>query len=129
MRPRLEGRELVFCTFESESWGARAELEPVAAIAEREGLTLIVPRVNAVAAGIPHHGVFRMITLEIWSDLNAVGLTAAVAACLAKHGIAANLLAGTFHDHILVPAGRAEEALALLEELSAGSRGTTAAGE
>ena len=43
----------------------------------------------------------------------------AVAATLAERSIACNVLAGYFHDHLLVPRSRAEEAVAGLESLSA----------
>ena len=52
------------------------------------------------------------------SALDAVGLTAAVSRALADAGLSCNVLAGLHHDHLLVPAGRAEEALAVLRELS-----------
>jgi hypothetical protein len=60
-----------------------------------------------------------MITLRVHSSLAAVGLTAAVAAALSDHGISANVVAAYCHDHIFVPADRAEEALAALRSLQA----------
>ena len=53
----------------------------------------------------------------VHSSLAAVGLTAAVAAALADHGISANVVAAFYHDHIFVPAERAEEALAALRAI------------
>ena len=55
------------------------------------------------------------ITLDAESDLDLVGLTAAVAARLKEAGIASNIVAGARHDHLFVPAERGEEAVALLE--------------
>jgi uncharacterized protein len=54
----------------------------------------------------------------VHSALDAVGLTAAVSRALAAAGLSCNVLAGLHHDHLLVPAGRADEALAVLRELS-----------
>ena len=68
--------------------------------------------------GLEPSAVFRCIRLNVHSSLQAVGLTAAISTRLARHGISANLLAGAYHDHLLVPAGDAERALCLLEELS-----------
>ena len=52
------------------------------------------------------------------SSLHAVGLTAAVAAELSRNFISANVVAGFYHDHVLVPSDQAEEALKHLENLS-----------
>ena len=46
--------------------------------------------------------------------LEAVGLTAHVSRVLAERDIPCNVLAGYHHDHLLVPVGRADEAIALL---------------
>lgn len=57
------------------------------------------------------------LTLTVHSALEAVGLTAAVSTALAAAGIPANMLAGFYHDHILVPEERADEAMAVLRSL------------
>ena len=50
--------------------------------------------------------------------LHAVGLTAAVASCLAEQGISANVLAAYYHDHVFVPHDQAEDAMHALQLLS-----------
>lgn len=85
-----------------------------AMIREEEGLCCIIPA-PAAAADTPR---FARITLQVHSDLEAVGLTAAISNALAKKGIACNVVAGLHHDHILVPWDRREEALAQLERMS-----------
>ena len=61
-------------------------LEPLATFREAEGLSLIVEEGRAREAGL--QGLFRAawITLEVRSDLHAVGLTAAVSAALSRAG-------------------------------------------
>lgn len=118
LEPALHDADFAFVTLPKTSYGAHAELLPIAAFAEAEGLTLIVPLHRAQHAGLRFDGVFRMITLNVHSSLAAVGLTAAVAAALAKRGISANVVAAFYHDHIFVPAERAEEALRALAELA-----------
>ena len=118
MKPTLVDGEYVFCTLPGAAYGEGAELEPIASFVETEGLTLVVPRPNAAAAGLPYDGVFRLISLSVWSDLQAVGLTAAIATALADARISANVIAAYHHDHVFVPADRAEEALSLLQRLS-----------
>jgi hypothetical protein len=95
-----------------------AGLTPFATVAEDEGLTLIAPMVELQAAGLSPLGPMARITLTIHSSLAAVGLTAAVSQALAAKGISANMIAGFHHDHIFLPAERAEEAMAALWALT-----------
>lgn len=118
MSPRLLDGEFVFLSFADGAYGDRAELEPVAAVREDEGLTLIVPRHLADAHGLAYESVFRAITLQVHSSLDAVGLTAAFAARLAERGISANVVAGFYHDHVYVQRDAAAGALEALESLS-----------
>ncbi|WP_053982034.1 ACT domain-containing protein [Marinagarivorans algicola] len=116
MSPELMQGEFVFCTT-SGSPEKYLPLKPVAFFVEQEGLTLILPKDKAVAAGLPFDGVFRQITLMVHSSLEAVGLTAAVSTKLTEKGISANVVAAYFHDHIFVPANKADAALLALREL------------
>ena len=119
LSPRLAPGEYVFCTLAGAAYGDAADLAPLAAFAEGEGLSLVAPRERAAAAGHPCDQPMRCITLGVHSSLHAVGLAAAVAAALAARDISANVIAAYHHDHVLVPAARAQEALQLLRALSA----------
>ena len=118
LAPELAGAEYVFCTFEGAKYGDHLHLEPIAAMLETEGLTLVVPRTRADAANLPYSTTYRCITLNVHSSLDAVGLTAAFATKLTDKGISANVWAGYFHDHLFVNARDAERALDALRELS-----------
>lgn len=121
LSPDLMPQEYVFSTC-SGNYGDFAELSPLGAFAEKEGLTLILKREDADKGGLSYEGVFRCITLRVHSSLEAVGLTAAVSEALANRSISANMIAAYFHDHIFVPAHKAEEALAVLQSLGAPQR-------
>lgn len=82
-----------------------------ATVLESEGLTVVLTREEADAAGYAYDFVGAWITLRVHSSLEAVGLTAAVSAVLTAHGIACNVIAGFYHDHIVVPWERADEAI------------------
>lgn len=88
---------------------------------EPEGVTLILAEPDA--EGLDGVSPFRarMLTLNVHSALDAVGFLAAVTGELARHGISANCVAGFYHDHLFVPADRAQEALDLLVRLAARS--------
>ncbi len=96
-------------------------MQPFATVADSEGLTLVLTREQADSAGLPYDYLAARITLRVHSDLAAVGLTAAVSSALAAAGISCNVLAGYHHDHLLIPAERAQEALHILEQLTPGA--------
>ena len=122
LSPRLIDGEFVFCAFPDSRYGDYAHLEPVAAIVEPEGLTLVVPKSKADEQSLHYASVFRMITLGVQSSLDAVGLTAAFTGKLTEYGISSNVVAGFYHDHIFVPRDMAPKAIAALRELSGPGR-------
>ncbi len=89
-------------------------LTPAITVHEDEGLAIVVERSLADGHGLTYDSTWAWITLTVHSDLEAVGLTAAVSARLASAGISCNVVAGRFHDHLFVPVDRATEGLGLL---------------
>ena len=118
MSPQLREGEYVFLSFPGAHYGDHAVLEPLATMIEDEGLTLVVPQTLADTHGHDYDATFRCITLQVHSSLEAVGLTAAFAKQLTLAGISANVIAGFYHDHLFVPSGDADRAVAALQELS-----------
>ena len=86
---------------------------------ESEGVSVILAEADARALGWPILFSAAWITLTVHSDLQSVGLTAAVSAALAEAEISCNVVAGVHHDHLFVPVARAEEAVAVLKRLMA----------
>jgi len=80
---------------------------------------VILPEADARALGWPILFSAAWITLTVHSDLQSVGLTAAVSAALAEAQISCNVVAGVHHDHLFVPVARGEEAVAVLKRLMA----------
>ncbi len=113
MRPELLDGEFVFCSVPTAPDGLTA----VATIREDEGLTLVLPAEEAVAAGLSGTFRCRQITLRVQSALSAVGLTAAFATALGNDGIPCNVIAGYHHDHLFVPVADADRAMAALAAL------------
>jgi hypothetical protein len=122
LSPVLLDGTYVFCSVVGARYGDHAELAPMVTVQEGEGLTLVLKQEQADRAKLAYDGCFRCITLTVFSDLQAVGLTAAVAARLAERGISANVVAGYHHDHVMVPEKRAGEALELLSAFSTGPK-------
>ena len=120
LTPAVRAGEFVFVTLPDA-----VPIDCEATIREDEGLTGVVPRQVADDAGWHYDLALGWITLQVHSALDAVGLTAEVARALTDRGISCNVLAGRFHDHLLVPLDRVDEAVAALRELSASARPAT----
>ena len=86
---------------------------------EAEGVTLIAEKSAVEGVGIQYEFPCRMITLNIHSSLEAVGFLAVITPHLAKLGVGVNPVSGFFHDHLFIPADRAEDVMTALVELSA----------
>jgi len=118
MTPAIQNGEYVFCTVKGNC-ADYVHLNPLGFFVESEGLTLILSVEAAEKAQFNYEGKFKQLTLTVHSSLDAVGLTAAVAAKLSSYGISANVVAAYYHDHIFVHSERANEALTALQEFSA----------
>ncbi|MDH5821810.1 ACT domain-containing protein [Luteimonas sp. RD2P54] len=114
LRVHARPGEYVFATGVDPALAGACE----ASVREEEGLCCVLRREHADALGLAYAFVAAWLTLEVHSALDSVGLTAAVAETLAVHGIACNVLAGFYHDHLLVPAARRDDALAALTALA-----------
>ena len=99
--------------------------EPMMAFREKEGLTLILDRDEADRNALPYNQTWALITLEVHSDLEAVGFLAAITTKLAKHRISTNVVSAFFHDHLFVQSARSREALQVLKEMARKAAGTS----
>jgi hypothetical protein len=115
MEPVLHEGIYAYCTVPHNA--QIAAFTPVVTVREREGMTLVVPEEQAVAAGLPVLFRTAWISLTVHSDLEAVGLTAAFSSALGQAGISCNVVAGAFHDHLFVPFAQAQKALQVLRAL------------
>lgn len=120
MKPELQPGTFVFCTI-APNERIPAALDPLLTFREQEGTTLVILREEAEAAGLPYAFPSRLIALTVHSALDAVGFLAAITARLAAAGISVNAVSAFHHDHLFVPADRADEAMALLRKISARS--------
>lgn len=111
--PALDPMRYVFATVdEGQARGGRGVL---ASVREAEGTTLVLGVDAAIERGLPATPVFRRIVLTVFSDLQAVGLIAAVAGRLASAGVPCNVISAFHHDHLFVPEADAERAMEALQ--------------
>lgn len=115
MQPELLEGEFVFCSVSPQAFD-QLRIRPIGNFREAEGITLIVERSVADAEGLYYEFVSRMITLNIHSSLEAVGLLAAITNKRAAAGISVNTISAYYHDHLYIPTDRASAAMRLLDE-------------
>ena len=118
MKPELHAGEYVYCL--ATSWEQAVKLAPIGIFHEKEGVTVILPKLTAEEASLPYSTVCAWITLTVHSSLEAVGLTAAVSKALTEANISCNVVAAYYHDHIFVPIKDGTQALQILNNLSGG---------
>ena len=102
---------------EEASWAELVSLRDVRDIAmlfqEREGLTVI----TSAGDKTPQDNRWVWLELSVYSDLQAVGFLARVAAALTEADVPCNAIAAYHHDHIFVPEGKADAAISAIEAL------------
>ena len=116
MSPSLQEADYVFVTV-AGCYEDYTKYRPLASFREAEGLTLILDVEVANRNNIVYEGIYKQITLNVHSSLEAVGLTAIVASKLAEYNISANVVAAYYHDHIFVQSQNAQSAMQALKEL------------
>ena len=107
----------VFVFVSVPDYATAAALPARAIVCEREAVTVVLKREDAIKRGLFFDFAAAWLTLKVHSALGAVGLTAAVARALADAGIPCNVLAGAMHDHLLVPEEDVDRAIEALHAL------------
>ena len=115
MKPELQPGVFVFSTILPEDFQEVQHLV-WGGFREPEGITLILEKEAAMAAGLDYAFPSRMITLRVHSSLEAVGFLAEITRHLAAAGISVNAISAYYHDHLFVPFNKAEKAMIILQE-------------
>lgn len=116
MEPVRHG-EYAFCVLDGATYKA-LPVHPLATFQEQEGLTVILPQSDADRLRLSYSYVGSLITLNVHSNLNAVGFLARITHKLGSSGISMNAFSPVHHDHIFVKPEDADRAMNLLLELS-----------
>lgn len=115
MTPKLNAGVYYFATLNNDDELPLSKI--IATIREEEGLSVIVNEETVAEYSLQAQFKCAWISLTVYSDLEAVGLTAAFATALGNVGISCNVVAGNYHDHIFVPYEKAELAMQTLRSL------------
>lgn len=118
MKPTLRNGDYVFCTVKDIK---QVDVDnAISFFKEEEGFTIVLKKEIADRQQLGYSFIAGWITLNVYSSLEAVGLTAAFSNALAKENISCNVVAAYYHDHIFVDRRDAEKAMTILNMLSSG---------
>ncbi|MGB7263789.1 MAG: ACT domain-containing protein [Albidovulum sp.] len=117
MTPVLRPEIFVFATTNDPALVASLYSEAISTFKEDEGVSMLIPMETARKSKLSVESPMRCITLNVFSSLEGVGLTAAVSAALGDNGIACNMVAAFHHDHVFVPAKMSDQAMKVLLSL------------
>ena len=113
MHPHLSDEVYVVVSVQEDV----SSIPSFAQIREKEGITLILTSKEADKRDISYEQKWALISLDVYSSLQAVGFTAIISKALSDNGISVNVIAGFYHDHLLVPYSRKQEAYLILKNL------------
>ena len=114
MTPVLKDGDFIFCSTNAPFVIAAAQKSALSSFREDEGMAFILDIEAAKNLGFDTGMPMKRIVLEVFSALDGVGLTAAVASVLADNDIPCNMLAAYHHDNVFVPSAKADRALSIL---------------
>lgn len=117
INPSLDERDFVFISITKNNM-KNLKFKPLLMFEEKEGVTLIVTKEEAVANKLSYENFWSLITLTVHSDLNAVGFLAIITQELAKNNISVNVVSAFYHDHLFVIKEKSREAYNLIKNLS-----------
>jgi hypothetical protein len=124
MKPNLrEGRYFIASIDESQLMSIVNYLNYLVNIfREDEGFSLvfseeILEEMKSISKEEPA-GPFAWITLDVYSDLMAVGFLARITEALAKEKISVNAFSAYHHDHLFVPYEKKDGTIRILNDLS-----------
>jgi hypothetical protein len=117
MKPEAKRGLFVFVTTSDAALIAELSSDVVGTFREKEGMSLLVPVDIAQKQGFNVDHPMRCITLSVYSSLEGVGLTAAVATALGEASIPCNMVAAFHHDHVFVPSNMCDAAMEVLQRL------------
>lgn len=117
LAPVLQPDSLVFCSTFHTTGAAELMASARATLIEDEGLSLILPRTEAVAAGLAFDETYRQITLMTRTRGYVFNFVPTIGKALSRAEIHTYFVNGAQHAHVMVPARQADQAVDVLRKL------------
>ena len=117
MTPDVQPGNYVFVSTDDPTLIASLSSRTISTFKEEEGMSLLIPVELAEKSKLNVDHPMRCITLNVYSSLEGVGLTAAVSTALGDNAIPCNMVAAFHHDHVFVPSEMCDQAMEVLKSL------------
>jgi len=117
MEPSVRPGAFVFISTEDLTLAASLSSQAISTFEEEEGMSMLIPVELAEKSGFSVDQPMSCITLNVYSSLEGVGLTAAVSTALGNNSIPCNMVAAFHHDHVFVPYELCDQAMEVLTSL------------
>lgn len=117
MTPCVRPGIFVFVTTDDPAIAASLFSKAISTFKEEEGMSMLIPLELAEKSKLNIDHPMRCITLNVFSSLEGVGLTAAVSSALGDASIPCNMVAAFHHDHVFVPSDMCDQAMEVLTSL------------
>lgn len=119
MDPLLSDSNFYFCTMETYPNSLQQQI--YGSFREKEGWTLIFEEKD-LPFNCTKSTLQALITLNVYSDLQAIGFLATISKSLAEAGISINVVSAYYHDHLFVPKEQAKIAMEILHRIQEENR-------
>ncbi len=117
LAPILQPGTFVFCSMLHNADSRDAMAVARASFIEDQGVSLIIPRTEAVRLGLIFDHALKQITLFANIPPDVIGFTRSVLRALEKAEIPVNVVSAAHNDHLFVPSRRADDAVEVLRQL------------
>ena len=117
MTPVLQPGSFVFITTDDPDLITSLIPKAISTFREEEGMSMLILIELAEKLMLNVDHPMRCITLNVFSLLEGVGLTAAVSTALGDNGIPCNMVAAFHHDHVFLPPEMCDRAMKILLSL------------
>ena len=117
MTPVVRPGIYVFISTDDPALFASLSSQAISTFKEEEGVSMLIPVELAEKTKLNVDHPMRCITLNVYSSLEGVGLTAAVSTALGDNAIPCNMVAAFHHDHVFVPSEMCDQAMEVLTSL------------
>ncbi|MFT4959139.1 MAG: hypothetical protein ACI92Z_000212 [Paracoccaceae bacterium] len=117
MTPVVQPGSYVFISTEDPTLVASLSSQAISTFKEEEGMSMLIPVELAKKSELSVDQPMSCITLNVYSSLEGVGLTAAVSTALGDNSIPCNMVAAFHHDHVFVPSEMCDRAIEVLTSL------------
>tara|TARA_B100000768_G_C11197678_1_gene340284 strand:- start:468 stop:815 length:348 start_codon:yes stop_codon:yes gene_type:complete len=110
---KLHSEVYIYCSLNTNPF---SEDEILFSFKEKECKTFLVPKAVAEKHNVSFNQLWAFISVETFTSLSAIGITAHISGVLSKENIPCNMIAAFHHDYLFVPLESAKKVMIVLSK-------------